>query len=596
MNLKTVKVVDPITKIGKERSFAVFKGGQDITYQTVVSNAYSASSWNFSAPPPDENVYIDRQVKVSVPVTVTFSGSDQGHKLIQINKDAFRAHPISNIVETCTVKINGIASTIALRDVIEPLSRFNTPYELVERSYSTVPCAQDNYQNYSDGDNGNNNPLRGYWDGIYEYGRGAFPMTVTQSTNTSSVVTATLTEIIYLSPLTFGHKNKGGFRGVKTMEVIFTLSSDLNRIWSHSSSGYTINTPVVTFGQPQLEFKYITPDALDPPRDIYVYPYHIVTPYLTGNLSVVNSNATLSITSQAVKLMTIPRRLYIYVKRQKSDETHLTTNTYFAIESVNITWKNKTGLLASASKRQLYEISVENGCNMNWTQWSGGPIATGGDTITYYGTVGSILCLEVGKDIPLDVDEAAGMNGEFNFQVNVLCKNVNQTVNITPELTIIAIASGTFTITRGTAMQEIGLLSKKDVLEAKEDSSIDYESIREVYGGDFWSGLKDLGSKLFSGIRKGIQTFAPVVKDIMPVAQKYAPQILKSIGLGKKDVFVGSDGAIYHKKTGEKIISRGGELVGGAKALGFSGGDGGIMVGGKKVSKSKLKKSLLEGL
>ncbi len=47
---------------------------------------------------------------------------------------------------------------------------------------------------------------------------------------------------------------------------------------------------------------------------------------------------------------------------------------------------NKTGILSGFTSQQLYNISVENGVNMSWGQWSR--------------RVGSILCLNIGKDIP----------------------------------------------------------------------------------------------------------------------------------------------------------------------------------------------------
>src|SRR5690606_32698689 len=131
------------------------------------------------------------------------------------------------------------------------------------------------------------------------------------------------------------------------------------------------------------------------------------------------AGVTNPLSSNNIQLNSIPRRMYIYVRERNQDlySTPNNPDTYFSIENISIQFQNKNGLLASASKQQLYEISVKNHCNMSWTQWSGGPVVNSalpfGSTANHYGTIGSILCIEYASDIGLDSIEAPGKLGQY---------------------------------------------------------------------------------------------------------------------------------------------------------------------------------------
>lgn len=497
--IQTVAVTVPVLDINDRREYAIMKGGNYVQYKQYTSTSYSNNSFQFSCPPPSEKIIVNRKIKLNVPVTLTFTGTVDGTiitTLLNPGADAPRAYPISTNLNTLSVTINNSTVNINMSDVIQPLLRYNNPECLREYEYGTTPSEMDQTQSYADLYGSVRNPL-----GLYEDSsdgtthRGAFPFTIVSNTGTSAVVTMDLAEYIYLSPFLFGHGDHAGFYGVRTMDFNFTWNADLSRLWSHiqafpGGGTSTITNVAVTFAQPKLLFEYTTPPlTMERPSSIS-YPYYVVNRFPSGPTTI-NAGITSQVTSNNVQLNSIPRRMYIYLREQNSDLNVTSTDTYSSIENISVQFENFSGLLASASKYDLYDISRRNGCNLTWTQWSGGKVISSTVAGQSYGTIGSILCIEPGKDFGLPDNLAPGVIGNFMFQLTVTAKNVSSR-NINYMLYITTIDEGTATIMNGgTVLQGSGVITGMDVLNAKKSASVSYADAAYAEGaGRFFSGLK----------------------------------------------------------------------------------------------------------
>lgn len=557
--LKTVRVVDPVLTFNEEREFSVLTGGSQISWKPFVTTSYSNSSFQFTAPPPSPGICVDRKFLIKVPVTINFTGtSPAGQNLLQSGYDAFRAFPISSITNTLAVTINNSTVSINMADVIQPLLRYHTPEHLREFDYSITPTMMDQFQNYFDGYQTSRNPLNKYGDNSHEMARGGFPYTSFVNTPTSATVQALITEPIFLSPMMFGKDNNQGFIGVQTLDFNFTFISNLSRIWSHAvQSGSTFTSVNVTLGQPTLLFKYVTPKELQFIPKSVVYPYFIIDRYPTDSNSAFTPGQSQTLSTNNIQLQSIPRRMYIFARQRNSDLTYNSTDTYFSITGISVNWNNYAGLLSSASQEQLYALSVKNGCNMSWTQWSGGPsYSMVGNNNNQYGTVGSVLALEFGTDIGMGDVDAPGLLMTNQLQMNVTVKNVNVGSNapatITPTLYVVIVSEGTFTIENNRSVSQIGVISKQDVLDSKTSPLVDYHAIKNIYGGDFFSGFKEIAGKTLSGIQQAL----PYIKTGIDVAERVAPYAVPLLGLGSDDEGGALVGGKRKKKKGGAVISR----------------------------------------
>lgn len=591
--LNTFRVKEPRVKINEERDYAILSGGSQVSYKPVVSTSYSSASQQFSAPPPSPMTIVDRKVYLSVPVTLTFSGSAPvGQNLLQSGYDSFRAFPLSSVINTLQITLNNTSVSVNMSDTIQALLRYHNKQDMREFEYSMTPSMMDQSQNYADLSGTFRNPLGQYGDG-YEMSRGGFPLTSLVNTNTGAIVVATVTEPLFLSPMLFGHGESAGFIGLQTMDFNITYNPDLTRMWSHSAgSGSTISTITVSFGQPKLLFTYITPKELQIVPKAVVYPYFSISRFPTDSSVAITPNVSAILSSASIQLNSIPRRMYIFARKKNADLTYNDTDTFLGITNVTINWSNQSGLLSSATQQDLYNISKENGCNLSWAQWSGGlSYIMSGGVNTAIGTVGSVLAIEFGKDIGLSDTEAPGLLGSYQLQMAVTVTNTNQTlVSITPSLYIVIVSEGTFTVTDQQSITQIGVISKDDVINSKTSEEVNYHEIESIYGsGSFFTGLQNFTRRGLSKVKKltkqglnAVETYVPkAIKavetyspKVLQALETYGPEIAKLVGAG--EMKISKDGSL--KKIGKAKI----DMKVSKK------GKGGAPVGGQVINRSQL--------
>lgn len=594
--LEPVLVKDPRVIINNKREYAVTESGQQFTSKAWTTTSVSSSSIQFSCPPPSNQIIVDRKVYFQLPVRLTFASSaPTSANLLQPATDAPRAFPLSGSIDTFNATINNQSVSINLSDVIHPLSRYNSDEKLTQLDYSLTPAALDESQDYSQLYGTNRNPLAFYGDSVQQtiMSRGGFPYTIVSNTPSAAVVDMVITEPIFLPPFYFGKGNHSGLYNVNTMDFNITFSNNAGfRMWSHDaiSSGTTITSIAIQFSgftsssfsypydlQPLMLINYITPLDKDllPFNQPITYGYYDIQRYPTDINNAVSARNTIQINSNNIQLSTVPRRIYLFARDQNSTlySTCQYPDTYLSIENVSIQFQNKNGLLASASKRQLYNIAVSNGCNESWTEWSGQGTYTTGSFASQLSGPGSVLCLTFGKDIQLDALQAPGTLGQYVLQVQVLFKN-NSIRSITPSFYIVVVSEGSFTVTgMGNASTNVGVLSPQDVLNAKQLPMLNYAMVEDHYGGDFFSGLKKFlgNANKFLQDSKILSTAASVIPH--PIAQ-VGSNVLKNLGYGY-DKYGGFD------QYGG--VAEGGEVLGAGE---------GVFVGGRRINRESMKNRL----
>lgn len=599
--LRPVLVRDPRTDLTSPRDYAILKAGSFSQFKQWTTTSVSASQITFSCPPPSGSIIVDRKIYLTMPIRLTLTGTSTatGQVLLNADQDAPRAFPISSSIDTLSVSINNQSVSIQMADIIQAMLHYHNDTQLTEKDYSMTPSQLDQSQQYSSLFGSVRSPMASYGDSVDQsvMSRGGFPFTiVSQNTSTgsgqnlTSVVDFVVSEPLFLSPLFFGKGDSMGFYNVNTMDFTMTfLSQTGNRMWSHDATSVGVALAVnnvawqfngfaspafsYAINQPILNITYITPqEEYKIPYDFpLTYPYFEVVRFPTdSNSAIAPAQPPISLISNNIQLSGIPRKIYVFARSRNTDlySSPSNTDTFLAITGVTAQFQNYNGLFSSASAHQLYEMSVKNGCNMSWTQWSGGPVYNPNLSATY-GTIGSVLCIMPGPDIGLASDEAPGKLGQYTFQINVNVVN-KSSVSITPTLYVVVVYEGTFVIkSLGQADTKTGVISSSDILGATPLNchSVSYKDVMDVNGGNFLSGLKDFGRTLLSG-----------VKDVNAFLREHKP-ISTLTGL------------VPH--PGAQIASSV------AKSLGYGDGvyagccdKGGIVTGGKSMSRSELRRRI----
>jgi len=546
--MNTIKVQDPRTAVRSEdeKLHAVLQGG--LRYQQKVLPSTSWGSPN-QTPTTANFVYnsnstkniVDRFFRIRAYLKVECS---TGPFLVG-QHDALRQFPLASIMENIVVQINQESISDRVADKIHPLLCYGPRNS---KSNSVSPDYPDNYQEYEDWTNGATggsakNPLSAYGesDGVQDH-RGGFPIVLSQD---GKSFTAEITEPLFVSPFYNGHGTQvEGFTNVNEVNITITWLNRIARVLSHSAGGNALGTVSVSMYQaPELLITEITPDLTQPRLLAQSLPYNKLSQFPLSQ-PVIPVGQSITMSSESFKLSQIPSCMWIFArhKRQTSDEN--TSDSFCGLKNLRLTWNTET-LFSSATQQDLYEMSVRNGCNLTWQQFS-----------KYRG---SPLCISFGDQVGLVDGEAPGVRGQYTLRIEVDAENLSS-VEFDPELFVVFNYQGSLTLMENTASAKVGLLTPEDVLMSSQSMvEIPYDNWKDLQGQGFWSSLKNIVHKVSSGVG----TVAGIASSVLPelgVGQQYLPQIQQAQKIA----------GIVGKASGGRL-----------KGRGYSGGgySGGMMVG-----------------
>jgi hypothetical protein len=593
--VKAIEVRDPRVIVDNLRDYAVLKGGADVTAKTYTTTNVSQSSIVFSTPPPSPNMILDRKALLTICVRLTLAGTAPANGyLLNVNQDAPRSFPLSSAMDNVSIQINGSQIDVQMSDLIQALTHYNTDVKLKTEDYSMTPTARDQSQNYGDLVGTIRNPLAVFGNSLQGgvTGRGGFNFVVVSNplNNTANPAAATavvdcrFTEPLFLlAPFIWGKHEAGGLYNLNSLEWTFNfLTQAGNRFWSHDdSTGASVSSIQWAFGgqiggpsspgfnlSPTLNLTWITPPEISMlgPNMSISYPYFRMDRFVADYTNITNGVQQIY-TSGNIQFNSIPRRVYLFMRERNSDlfSSPSKTDTYFSIENVNIQFNNRSGILSTASKEQLYQMCVKNHCNLSWEEWSGQALYKGSSNFANtFNSVGSVMCVEFGTDIANQTPiEAPGKSGVYQFQANVTATNISgRTINAS--LFVVPVYEGVFTIaSAGQSVTQIGVLTSNDILDAGKNGYYNYYDVKVNGGeGDFLSGIKDFFSNKVLPLIKQSK-IASNLASLVPVVGPALSKSIKNLGYGEGE----------------------GEYDG--------EGEGGVLVGGARLSRRRLRDRLM---
>lgn len=336
--------------------------------------------------------------------------------------------------------------------------------------------------------------------------------------------------LMYLTP--FAHLdsgNKAAFLGLQSLNIVANLQSDYDKYLFKSSNvgtaaaGFTHTVsagdlvgnapgaaPVGTTAnlfrsdprlrvnflslQPEQYAKLSTKNVLpmlDYPRYISSYGGTIADTLATA--TPFTKTAT-SVPSPVIQLSQVPDLIIVVLKQARAEQSVGRQLSLATLTGCNVTFNNASGLLASASPEQLYEISRRNGSCQNWAEFSGMTTSQtaaklaaanlNSNVASLVGTQGSILVLNPTYDFSLPSYLSGGSLGQFGFQITAQYANLLGVDLVNPDLEIIVVNSGVMYTQQGSSTVFSGMLTKQAVLDAKNKGpDVDSEDLRGMRGG-----------------------------------------------------------------------------------------------------------------
>lgn len=571
--LKTVVARDGIVDFCEE-VFIVEKGASNNQDFPVVSNNYSSSQTSFTINLNSRDAVIDRNFVLQQPLSLTVSLDtplEVGKYVLPSNKWSFRDFPINRMASTITLSIGNVSVTAQVSDLTGALARTfisdNTKYtaqgnsitmqEQTKYISNSVNTSRSPYNQFLSGGLDNVNP------------RGAHDCQVTSAGDPRQTMTinTTLYEPLFISPLIKSLKERViGFSHLTQILVNITWASDPARMIAiYNPDVNLVTNPYrlnLVWGQPLFSLCQYTDPLMIPPS-VISYSYNMTDRYTTDFQTPADNNnfQTFSVATQNIQLASIPKYCLIYAQPNFNVLKPQIASHFLPIQSLQLNFNNVT-YLSSCDQATLYKYSVQNGVDMNFNQWSG--LALGGANARVP-TVGSVLCLEFGTQIPLPSQWAVSTSVKCNISANVQLYNQD------------GYTSNAFPQQAGTVVRDYQL---------------------------FMAFVYDNSISLFGSNSGSTATACLSEVDVLQ-AQKESPQVhygeLNTHGFGgKMPNFVTSGklksllrGGKVHSPAMSKAESSVMDAMGEGVATQYAEYRGNGMTGGKRMSRASMKKHLL---
>ena len=531
-------VINPITAIEDVQTISLVESAKDMQVVQYVANSVSNNSlvWNINLP---EKVVIDRSFLLAVPFTFTMTGTAGSGNIYASGADAVRCLPIHQLIQNATLSINGQSTSINLNQLIYGAWALMGDKE---KALFNGAAFQDNYTEYATAAGTSNNPLGAYSNGSYgaQLPRGSLngAFTVVSNSTTSATITGTLYEnLTLLSPLLAGPNAdlQKGLYGVNTLTLTLSLanSSTFTPFWSHYVSGTstTITSSSLTIGaNTTLSVKTFTPPYYPSPEKSFLYSYYQMTPYVTnGGALTAGSSSTL--TSNVISVDVVPSKILVWARIAESSRTYSIPDTFCSLTNLSVTYNNRSSIMSNLSQYNLFEMARNNGVNMTWMEFS-----------KYKG---SVIAIDVGKDIGVNPDQSPGVCAKVQFSVQATFTNQSSANLAAVSLYIVPVLPGYCRIGGGTCAFGVGLLTPEEAMAARPNrynisayqKAMSQNSLFSAHGGNFlddlWSGVKSVG------------------KVLAPEAAKFAFKAVTGMGTAT-NVGLGVIGGYKHKATRKK--------------------------------------------
>ena len=396
----------------------------------------------------------------------------------------------------------------------------------------------------------------------YPYPALAAGVAVAQGTVFQLYCRFTSCEKLVLSPFVFSdiHEWDTGLFGCQNIQLVMNLQAPSRVLRSCPSTlgdgtltAYDVQYNTSASNAQQacsgsvVNLQFLTPslDVPLPPKS--VVPYMEFPRYISGNLGSIPAKSSLQVSSQTITLPQIPDLIIIYAKPVQgyvnvapvAPATAPAVGTpdlnqgdwMFPITKVSVNFDNFAGLLSAHTQQQLYKMTVHNGLEMDWSQWSGlgyTGLDSGVSGATSTPLVGGMLVLKPGRDIVLQAGQAPSLVGNFVLQFNITLANTTSQA-LSPQLYVITANSGFFETIKGSSRVIKGVLTEQDIISAPVAPGGTTGALRRAVGGNILGSLGNALSRV-KGMFMGTPAMSKVANEMGKMGSSELAELARTKG------------------------------------------------------------------
>lgn len=544
-SLPIMKCLDSRLELGLPRMYNAVMGCKDnICYQQA-AQSFSVNAYNWSFTVPSITNVVNRKIYVKPYIHLTVAGGAP----LRSGVDGLRQVPLSAVTSNINVQYNGSSTSIEPQEIIHALLSVGGTQELRNHYYSVFPGWADQFQTVVEFSGTLARNANGVYGQTLENTRSWQNYLDPDVPSTATDYYLTWAEPVFISPMLWSERNGVGLTQLQTLEVKYTLSPPLNRLFELSPSPVPGPIPtisnIVNTRAPELLLQVFSLHVEEVPRTVN-WPWYSITRYPQSAVTV-PAGGTAVVTTNTITMSSIPHRAFVYAKRSLNTQSEYSTDTFAVPQQVSVTYKAHSGILNEFNQQQLYQMCVNNGLDQLWPQFSN--------------HTGAPLVMEFGTDIPLDLGEASGLQGKFNLQVRYTFKNPTaSSVEYTPYL--MTCEEGVLCAENSNFRTYTGPINSIADVMAAEHAHGAYESIHpSMYGGSwssFWNKTKNIVGKIASVVR----SVAPVVGRVASAVGDVVPHpAVRGIAQGIATAANVANKVAGGRRHRRRSVSRGGRVM-----------------------------------
>ena len=256
---QNIKVIDPRADVSGDmiKNHVILQGGRLTTQSIITSDSWGAvntplvSNVNFTINPPSTTTIVDRHIMIryNVKLIFTTNGVEDPLDVVSPGGDGnagfngLRQFPMSSIIDTTTIQINGESISDNTSDILHPMLHYGITNDAINSYNSCSPTMPDQFQTYYAwvAQGNNRNPLGQYGDNVVVDTRGSFEEVGRDAISaTKCYIEYVITEPLFLSPFSSGFSTKleQGFVNINqmTIDLRFKSASQIGYIWCSTPS------------------------------------------------------------------------------------------------------------------------------------------------------------------------------------------------------------------------------------------------------------------------------------------------------------------------------------------------------------------------
>ena len=281
------------------------------------------------------------------------------------------------------------------------------------------------------------------------------------------------------------------------LNATFLPVSAMRPIVSQTNTFRITSIGTMSQSDAELQVFYLTPAPNKVLPRVSVHPY---TNIVRSTTTITAASATAApaagtarptisnIALNNIQLGVLPKKILIGARKARTTIGPAQAETWYPIQSVNLTLNNRSGLLSNSSMYQLYQMSVESGIQeTSWPVWSGlamNPMAATDGNVNLVPTAGGFVALDVAKHLAVDPMYAPSSLGAFNFYGYVtIAPQVAVSQGDQIEICVLFLNDNLLVTSYGSSSIYQGLFDKETVLKTIQEAPVYKKPFKSIFGG-----------------------------------------------------------------------------------------------------------------